>query len=348
MREVQIRGDMIRLGQLLKLAGLIDSSGEAKAFLAERGALVNGEPEDRRGRQLHPGDEVRAGDELLRIVARYEDPRDEGRLADLVSAGMWTTAGLVGAAMFALPGSSHDHLLVGMTVAGAGVLWGVISLVLYLTRSTMSIGARAVVTVTSAPVVAAAIWASGGATSFLGPLLLFMSLFIGYFFPPRLAWPLVALFAGVFATPLLYDPVVVETAYPARAVAFAVAIAGESVVIQLLKRRLLRAEARQRVMAERDPLTALYNRRSFDAALERAIAQPDGVALVLFDFDDFKAHQRRARPPGRRRGAARRRGGLRGGRPRRRLPGSHRRRRVRPHRSWSTLERRGAHRRLAR
>jgi len=69
-REVEITTGMIRLGQLLKLAGLIDSSGEAKAFLAERGTLVNGEPEARRGRQLHPGDEVRAGDELLRIVAR--------------------------------------------------------------------------------------------------------------------------------------------------------------------------------------------------------------------------------------------------------------------------------------
>jgi ribosome-associated protein len=71
VREVQISTEMIRLGQLLKLAGLIDSSGDAKAFLAERGALVNGEPETRRGRQLHPGDEVRAGDELLRVVARY-------------------------------------------------------------------------------------------------------------------------------------------------------------------------------------------------------------------------------------------------------------------------------------
>lgn len=70
-REVQIATEMIRLGQLLKLAGLIESSGEAKAFLAEHGALVNGEPEGRRGRQLHPGDEVRAGDELLRVVARY-------------------------------------------------------------------------------------------------------------------------------------------------------------------------------------------------------------------------------------------------------------------------------------
>ena len=218
-----------------------------------------------------------------------EDPRDEGPLADLVSAGMWTTAGLMGAAMFALPGSPHDHLAEGLAVAGAAVTWGLISLVLYLTRRTMSLNTRAVVTAMTAPVVTAAIWASGGANSYLAPLLLFTSLFIAYFFPPRLAWPLVALFAAVYATPLLYDPVAIETAYPARALGFAVAIAGESFVMQLLKRRLLRAEARQRVMAERDPLTALYNRRSFDAALDRAIREPGGVALVLFDFDDFKA-----------------------------------------------------------
>jgi diguanylate cyclase (GGDEF)-like protein len=217
-----------------------------------------------------------------------EDPRDEGRLADLVSAGMWTTAGLVGAAMFALPGSPHDYLGAGLAVAAAAVLWGLVSLALYLTRVTMSLSTRAVVTASTAPVVTAAIWASGGADSFLGPLLLFTSLFIAYFFPPRLAWPLVALFILVYATPLVYDPTAIEDAYPARALAFAVAIAGESVVMQLLKRRLLRAEARQRVMAQRDPLTALYNRRTFDAALEHAIDRPEGAALVLFDFDDFK------------------------------------------------------------
>ena len=67
--DVPIRGDTIRLGQLLKLAGVIDVGGEAAAYLAERGVLVNGEAESRRGRQLHPGDEVVAGDETLRIVA---------------------------------------------------------------------------------------------------------------------------------------------------------------------------------------------------------------------------------------------------------------------------------------
>ena len=70
VREVQIRGEMIRLGQLLKLAGLIDSSGEAKTFLAATPVTVNGDPEDRRGRQLQPGDKVRAGDEVLRVVTR--------------------------------------------------------------------------------------------------------------------------------------------------------------------------------------------------------------------------------------------------------------------------------------
>ena len=67
-QEVQVRGGMIRLGQLLKVAGIVGGGGEAKALLAEQPVLVNGEPENRRGRQLHPGDEVRVGDEVVRLV----------------------------------------------------------------------------------------------------------------------------------------------------------------------------------------------------------------------------------------------------------------------------------------
>jgi ribosome-associated protein len=67
-REVKIRGEMIRLGQLLKVAGLIDAGGQAATFLATTPVLVNDEPEQRRGRQLRGGDAVRIGDELLRIV----------------------------------------------------------------------------------------------------------------------------------------------------------------------------------------------------------------------------------------------------------------------------------------
>lgn len=65
--EVPIRGEMIRLGQLLKLAGVVGGGGEAKALLAEGAVSVNGEPESRRGRQLVAGDVVRSGDVELRV-----------------------------------------------------------------------------------------------------------------------------------------------------------------------------------------------------------------------------------------------------------------------------------------
>jgi ribosome-associated protein len=67
-REVPIRGEMIRLGQLLKLADLVDSGGEARDLLEHEQVLVNGERETRRGRQLHPGDVVAVTDTVLEIV----------------------------------------------------------------------------------------------------------------------------------------------------------------------------------------------------------------------------------------------------------------------------------------
>lgn len=66
--DIPIRSDMIRLGQLLKLADLASGGGDVKAILAQ-GVTVNGEPEDRRGRQLHPGDVVCAEGVELRVVA---------------------------------------------------------------------------------------------------------------------------------------------------------------------------------------------------------------------------------------------------------------------------------------
>lgn len=58
MREVSIREDVIRLGQFLKLADLVDTGADAKGLLADGRVRVNGEPELRRGRQLVRGDVV--------------------------------------------------------------------------------------------------------------------------------------------------------------------------------------------------------------------------------------------------------------------------------------------------
>jgi ribosome-associated protein len=69
-REIPIRGEMIRLGQALKLADVVDSGGELHDFLAEEEVLVNGEPETRRGRQLRPGDVITLTDSVLLITSQ--------------------------------------------------------------------------------------------------------------------------------------------------------------------------------------------------------------------------------------------------------------------------------------
>ncbi len=68
MRDVPIRDETIRLGQALKLAGLADSGGDARALLEDGGVTVNGEPETRRGRTLRKGDVVAAAGEEVRIA----------------------------------------------------------------------------------------------------------------------------------------------------------------------------------------------------------------------------------------------------------------------------------------
>jgi len=73
--DVPIREDMIRLGQFLKLAGLVEHGGQAKDVIAAGEVLVNDEVDTRRGRQLHVGDVVRLGGQAARVVdqASFED-----------------------------------------------------------------------------------------------------------------------------------------------------------------------------------------------------------------------------------------------------------------------------------
>lgn len=58
MDDIVLTTDTIRLGQLLKLANLVDSGADAKQMLASGKVTVNGDVEQRRGRQLVRGDTV--------------------------------------------------------------------------------------------------------------------------------------------------------------------------------------------------------------------------------------------------------------------------------------------------
>jgi len=70
VRDIEITGDLILLGQLLKLAGIADTGGEAKLMLAEGAVTVNGEVDVRRGRKLRGGDVVAVGGEVVRVAGQ--------------------------------------------------------------------------------------------------------------------------------------------------------------------------------------------------------------------------------------------------------------------------------------
>jgi len=56
--EITIYSEYITLGQFLKLAGIIETGGEAKSFLAENEVKIDGEVDNRRGRKLRGGEIV--------------------------------------------------------------------------------------------------------------------------------------------------------------------------------------------------------------------------------------------------------------------------------------------------
>ncbi|MFD4194100.1 RNA-binding S4 domain-containing protein [Amycolatopsis thermoflava] len=67
MREIATSDGSIRLGQFLKLANVVESGSDARALLEDGQVQVNGEVEERRGRQLQRGDVVTVGGAELRV-----------------------------------------------------------------------------------------------------------------------------------------------------------------------------------------------------------------------------------------------------------------------------------------
>ena len=58
METITITTEFIRLQDLMKLANMVSSGGEAKQLIQDGQVLVNGETCLQRGRKLRPGDTV--------------------------------------------------------------------------------------------------------------------------------------------------------------------------------------------------------------------------------------------------------------------------------------------------
>lgn len=58
MEKIRIHDEYIKLGQALKLAGLVESGVDAKYAIQDGLVKVNGEVEVQRGKKIYPGDKI--------------------------------------------------------------------------------------------------------------------------------------------------------------------------------------------------------------------------------------------------------------------------------------------------
>ena len=67
MKTVTIKDEFIKLGQVMKLAGLVDSGVDAKIVIQDGLVKVNGEIDTRRGRKIVAGDIVEYAGNKIKV-----------------------------------------------------------------------------------------------------------------------------------------------------------------------------------------------------------------------------------------------------------------------------------------
>ena len=66
--EISISTEYIKLQDLLKFAGAVETGGDAKLIIQEGRVAVNGEPCTMRGKKMRPGDRAVIDGELELVV----------------------------------------------------------------------------------------------------------------------------------------------------------------------------------------------------------------------------------------------------------------------------------------
>lgn len=67
--DVKITSEYITLGQFIKYVGIISNGAEAKMYLANNDAYINGELDTRRGRKIYSGDVVEVENKKYKVVS---------------------------------------------------------------------------------------------------------------------------------------------------------------------------------------------------------------------------------------------------------------------------------------
>ena len=72
METIKIRDEYIKLGQAMKLAGLVDSGVDAKIEIQDGYVKVNGNVEYQRGKKIHVGDIIEFDGKQVKVENALE------------------------------------------------------------------------------------------------------------------------------------------------------------------------------------------------------------------------------------------------------------------------------------
>jgi len=232
------------------------------------------------------------------MPAFAEAPDERARMGR-ISGVLWILAAIITVGNCYLPGAQPVDMGWVIALGGAFSLYGIASAVGWLRWDRASMRALGIGMVLTIPVIGLGIYFTGGAMSFVQPMLVTTLLYAAFFFPAKWAWPLSIELILVAGTPLLYDSNAIDEAFLPNYVAFVAGFLSATWVLIGLRKRLFEAELHHRAIANRDALTGVANRRHFDTALQQELARrtrPAGrrgvdqspLALLIIDLDDFK------------------------------------------------------------
>ena len=230
----------------------------------------------------------------------FAEARDERARMGRISGVLWIVAAVIGVVGCYLPGAHHAEMAWVYALSAGFLAYGVASATGWLAWDRASMQVLGIGMALTIPVVGIAIYMTGGALSFIQPMLVPLLLYAAFFFPSRWAWPFSIELILVAGTPLLYDPDAIHQAFLPTYLALVVGFLSATWVLVGLRQRLLDAELHQRDIAGRDALTGVANRRQFDATLKwelerrgqsrdsRRAADATPLTLFVLDIDDFK------------------------------------------------------------
>ena len=66
--DIKLKDEFIKLGQALKLAGVVEDGVEAKYAIQDGLVQVNGEVDQRRGRKVYEGDVITFEDQEIKVI----------------------------------------------------------------------------------------------------------------------------------------------------------------------------------------------------------------------------------------------------------------------------------------